>query len=308
VTSRRGVTHFEKDGFMNSRSAIVLGIVVLAAFAHPLASHAGRCQSKISVSAGLHCKCPDFAALLNDDVGRRNCPPGWTPVIYNVDPTTPFAGDGTSTSSVTTHGDDSTTCSGIVDQSKLSGQVVGCWGPADTNGCRPMKMADDGACFVMDSVPTSPTTDTSIVAVANAGASLRVCPPKAPATSCRGTAAGRVDENPRFWWGGFCATTGCTGTSIDAGACNAAWGATYFGYGGYRGPDAGIVPSNWYDWASGEWKIVSNHPHHNCGVLASCLGQRRRAYTIQAVLIPAAGYLPPCLTSGATCSPSSCFQ
>jgi hypothetical protein len=194
-----------------------------------------------------------------------------------------------------------------VHQSTLRGSVLGCWGPRDSNGCRHMKMADDGACFVIDEVPTSPSHMTGLVAVANAGASLRVCGPMDQAKSCRGTRTGGYDENVRFWWGGFCATAGCTGSSIDADACNAAWGATYFGYRHYGGPDDGVVPDNWYDWHSGQWKIVSNKSHTNCGAVQSCLGRRRRAYTIQAVLHPAAGYKPPCLGPGDPCSPAECF-
>jgi hypothetical protein len=290
---------------MNSRHRFVLGLVVVMALAHPLASQANRCKSGISVSSGLHCQCPDFAALLADPTAHTHCPPGWTPILYNIDPNVPFIRDG-SVSYATTYGEDNTQCSGLSHTSPLRGQVVGCWGPVEKSGCRHMKMADDGACLSIDEVPTSPSTTTGIVAVANAGASLRVCPPIDSNTSCRATKGGGTDDNVRFWWGGFCATDGCTGTTINADACNAAWGATYFGYNHYRGPDVVPVASNWYDWSSGQWKILSNNSHINCGDVLQCLGNRRRAYTMQAVLVPAPGYQPPCLPSGDPCKPSTC--
>lgn len=304
------------DGRLLVRAALALAAA--ASLSVATTADAARCSSG-TLSGGLHCGCPDPAALAarcNDasEGGRLSGP--WTPVIYDLDK--PFPPDAT-TSFVTLRASPRAPCVGMGNGSGAKtvairgGYVVGCWSTPDKNGCRTVKVLNDSSmCLDIESVPLGPgcggacdTVETGQIALSNAGAADRlVCPPIDPALSCRSTRRAH-EETFRLWIGGLCATAGCDAGQVEPDTCTSQWGATQWGYN--RGSSRDLGPG-WYDWKSGAFKLGWVGRRNGCGPLGTCLGSK--SFWDQVIVgTPQAGSSPPCLgdpsnpCNGASCTP-----
>jgi hypothetical protein len=286
----------------------VLFVLFLAASAHE-ALASGRCNDT-QLAGGLHCECPDInAQLQSKDVF---CPAGFLPVVYDL--AKPFPPDGT-TSRFTIRGSRGSMCPTLKHKVAVTGHVVVCWGPKeDDSACRPMVIPYNSFCIDTADEPLGDActgdcanVSTNIIAIMNAGAAhFRVCPPIAPATSCRSTSPGG-EEMFRFQPGGWCVTEECvgsaTGSFTDGKTCVGGWGATYLGFGHHQ------TRKGWYDWESGAFMVDYRGKRPVCGALGACIGDRGEwTGTLVATPTPSSPNAPPCLTKpGDTCSSGTCM-
>ena len=288
-------------------SALALGVLVLGASpAYPADSRCAVGQ----LAGGLHCGCPDIVGEINQHL--ITCPQGFVPVVYDLG--NPFPPDSAISSFLNMEGSVHSKCEGLEKKVGVTGQLVVCWGPED-RGCRQMSVPYNSFCIETEDTKlgtgcagSCADVSTNIIAIMDAGAAhFHVCPPAPnPTALCRATSNGG-DELFRFQPGGFCVTDECDGASSSADAPNAcvgAWGATYLGF-----PNRGHnVPSGWYDWASGAFKVNYRGRRPVCGALGDCLGNTGHwTGTFVATPSPASPNPPPCLTkAGDTCNPSAC--
>jgi hypothetical protein len=292
---------------MAAELSSTLVLLVLFVGVSPVSAADSRCADG-QLAGGLHCGCPDVVAEIAQ--GLITCPNGFVPVVYDLGK--PFPPDPSLTSSLTMEGSVRSKCQGLEKTVGVTGQLVICWGPED-RGCRQMSVPYNSFCIDTENTTLGAGCDascanvsTNIVALMDAGAAhFHVCPPSAnPSAPCRATSNGG-DELFRFQPGGFCVTDECDGASSPGpNACVGAWGATYLGFPN-RGHD---VPSGWYDWASGAFKVNYRGRRPVCGALGACLGNTGHwTGTFVATPSPASPNPPPCLTkAGDTCNPSAC--
>jgi hypothetical protein len=289
------------------------GIALALAPAAPVS--AGRCQS--GLGGGLHCgACPDEATIQN--LAQTKCQPGWLPVIYDLDK--PFFADN-STSNAIIRSTPNSLCPGLEKTVPMSGYIVGCWSPPNSDGCREFKIINNGTwCLEIGGgplgadCPACADVSTDQISIVNAGAAdHKVCPPHNEGMDpgdpqyCRArrSLVAKSEAKFRLWAGGFCSTNSCEGDQPGADTCVSQWGATYFGYN--RPPSNGLPPG-WFDWKTGSFKVVAGNGKATCGKLGECLGEGRTApWTLTVVATPRPTQSLPCLRDSTNpCDPAGC--
>lgn len=296
------------------------------------------------------------ASLTASPLFKRSgmCAPGQTMVIYDVG--SPFPDNGMpqdaqvvgATSFITLRASDTAPCAHMVDtvdpkpcpdpqlcpdpmagqpqatiKAPVSGYIVACWTPPDTNGCRDVRFYTESVCLhvgheelgpgcTVDRDVDCPHVSTEQIAIDNpGGTNHRLCPPTDPVNSCRGT---RPAGQPgfRFRIGGFCATNNCLhpGTMPDVDpqkSCTVAWGESNLGYGV---SSRGINAPGWYDWKTGAFKLDVSSAKPSCGDLGICLGSAgglhaRTFWDLRIVGVPRPGQKLPC--ADGPCTSGQCF-
>ena len=315
---------------MQTRCALLVGLV--AALGIPALTLAGdeRCASRIGFTGGVHCgldsdPSPPHPSQACTEAAIANlpqkCDPGWTRVIYDLDQ--PFPPDPTHpVSTVTIRASQFSACAAMPEKTlPMTGFAVGCWSPADKDGCRIVKFLNGGSMCLH--IPHEPLgagcsaecadVSTEQIAISTAGAADHfVCPPIDAAVSCRSQRSpnrtGRRKEKFRLWVGGFCATNGCEdpggNPTVGPDTCVAGWGATYFGYAVGKSHPLG---PGWYDWASGAFKVDYRNGKATCGTLGACIGAGQgNPWDLSIVGVPRSSTPPPCLSGAGRCNAARC--